>query len=64
MVIGPAGQLVECRTKARSVEASKRYGMIEMLGIIIIFSPPAQSRRQENCTLDIQNYGCNGVCQS
>ena len=48
MVIGPAGQLVEYRTKARSVEASKRYSMIEMLGIIIIFSPPAQSRRQEN----------------
>jgi len=23
-------------------------------------SPPAQSRRQENYRLDIQNYGCNG----
>ena len=28
--------------------------------LLLFLSPPAQSRRQENYRLDIQNYGCNG----
>ena len=50
-------------TSASEVTTLWRYTnlfIIIIIIIIIIFSPPAQSRRQENCRLDVQNYGCNG----
>ena len=57
MVVGPAGQLAECRAKARSW--SVVLSLLSLL-LLLFFKAHQHKAAGRKTRLDIQNYDCNG----